>query len=44
VLVGDPGRAYLPRQRLIHVVEYEVPVVRALEDAAVKRVTVWRLP
>ena len=43
VLVGDPGRAYLPRHRLTEVAEHEVPVVRALEDADVKRVTVWRL-
>src|SRR5205823_6157841 len=43
VLVGDPGRAYLPRHRLAEVAAHEVPVVRALEDADVKRVTVWRL-
>jgi predicted nicotinamide N-methyase len=43
VLVGDPGRAYLPRERLVEVATHEVPVVRALEDAAVKRATVWRL-
>jgi predicted nicotinamide N-methyase len=43
VLVGDPGRAYLPRHRLTEVASHEVPVVRALEDAHVKRVTVWRL-
>jgi predicted nicotinamide N-methyase len=44
VLVGDPGRAYLPRERLTELASYEVPVVRALEDAAVKRATVWQLP
>jgi predicted nicotinamide N-methyase len=44
VLVGDPGRAYLPGERLVRVAAYEVPVVRALEDAPVKRATVWRLP
>jgi predicted nicotinamide N-methyase len=42
ILVGDPGRAYLPRARLEKVVVYEVPVTRALEDAEVKRTTVWR--
>jgi predicted nicotinamide N-methyase len=42
VLVGDPGRAYLPKARLEQVAEYEVPVTRALEDADVKRTTVWR--
>jgi predicted nicotinamide N-methyase len=44
VLVGDPGRAYLPRDRFEAVARYDVPVSRALEDADVKRTTVWRLP
>ncbi len=43
VLVGDPGRAYLPRDRCIEVAAYEVPVPRTLEDADVKHTTVWRL-
>ena len=43
VLVGDPGRAYLPKDRLERLAEYQVPVTRALEDAEVKRTTVWRL-
>jgi predicted nicotinamide N-methyase len=43
VLVGDPGRAYLPRHRLVEVARHDVAVVRELEDADVKRVTVWRL-
>ena len=42
VLVGDPGRSYLPRERLIPLVTYEVPVTRALEDAEIKRSSVWR--
>ncbi|MFN3546253.1 MAG: class I SAM-dependent methyltransferase [Mesorhizobium sp.] len=42
VLVGDPGRSYLPRGRLTFLAEYQVPVTRALEDAEVKRTTVWR--
>ena len=42
VLVGDPGRAYLPKDRLERLAEYQVPVTRALEDAEVKRTTVWR--
>lgn len=42
ILVGDPGRAYLPKQRLEKRAVYEVPVTRALEDAEVKRTTVWR--
>jgi predicted nicotinamide N-methyase len=43
VLVGDPGRAYLPRHRLAMVAAYDVPVPAGLEDAGVKRTTVWRL-
>jgi len=42
VLIGDPGRSYLPRERLEAVAEYRVPTTRALEDAEVKRTTVWR--
>lgn len=42
ILVGDPGRAYLPKDRLERLTTYEVPVTRALEDAEVKRTTVWR--
>ncbi len=42
VLVGDPGRAYCPRQRMQPLATYEVPVTRALEDSEIKRTTVWR--
>ena len=42
VLVGDPGRAYLDRQRLEAVAEYQVPVTRTLEDCEIKRSQVWR--
>lgn len=42
ILIGDPGRAYLPRTGLERLATYEVPVTRALEDAEVKRTTVWR--
>lgn len=42
VLIGDPGRSYLPKERLVEVATYEVPVTRVLEDADVKRTTVWR--
>jgi predicted nicotinamide N-methyase len=44
VLVGDPGRSYLPRERLEPLAEYRIAVTRALEDAEIKRTTVWRLP
>lgn len=43
VLVGDPGRAYLPKDRLEACAAYEVPVTRALEDSEVKKTTVWRV-
>lgn len=42
VLIGDPGRAYLDRQRLEVVAEYQVPVTRTLEDCEIKRSQVWR--
>jgi len=43
VLVGDPGRAYLPREKLTWQCEYSVPVTRELEDQEIKRTTVWWL-
>ena len=43
VLIGDPGRAYLPKSELIHRAEYQVPVTRALEDSDVKKTSVWAL-
>lgn len=41
IIVGDPGRAYLPKDKLQQLAVYTVPVTRALEDAEVKRTTVW---
>jgi predicted nicotinamide N-methyase len=41
VLVGDPGRAYLPKEHLTLLATYDVPVPQTLEDAPVKRTTVW---
>lgn len=43
VLIGDPGRSYLPREHLAEVATYQVPVTRALEDAEIKKSSVWRL-
>ncbi len=43
VLIGDPGRSYLPAHRLSRLADYRVPTSRALEDAEIKRTTVWRL-
>ena len=42
VWIGDPGRAYLAKDRLERVAEYSVPVTRALEDAEIKRSGVYR--
>jgi predicted nicotinamide N-methyase len=42
VLIGDPGRAYLPKDRLEEVATFEVPVTRSLEDAEIKRTSVWQ--
>lgn len=42
VLVGDPGRSYLPRDRLAELASYQVPVTRELEDSEIKHTTVWR--
>ena len=42
VLIGDPGRAYLPRERLDRIAEYSVPVTRELEDSEIKRTGVYR--
>ena len=43
VLIGDPGRSYLPREQLQPVAEYSVPVTRDLEDAEIKRSAVWMI-
>jgi predicted nicotinamide N-methyase len=42
VIVGDPGRSYCPKDSLVGLATYEVPVTRALEDSEIKRTTVWR--
>jgi predicted nicotinamide N-methyase len=43
VLVGDPGRNYLPATRLVRFASYAVPVTRALEHAEIKHTAVWQL-
>ena len=43
VLIGDPGRTYLPKERLTLLAEYSVPVTRELEDMEIKRTSVWEL-
>lgn len=42
VLIGDPGRTYLPKDLLEPVAKYSVPTPRALEDADVKAVSIFR--
>jgi predicted nicotinamide N-methyase len=41
VLIGDPGRAYLPSDRLTRVAAYDVPDA---DGGAPRRAAVWRLP
>lgn len=41
VLIGDPGRTYLPREQLVSLASYDIPVTRELEDAELKRASVW---
>ncbi|SCF38618.1 class I SAM-dependent methyltransferase [Micromonospora mirobrigensis] len=43
VLVGDPDRAFLPRDRFRELAGYDVPVPEALESVRVKHTTVWEL-
>lgn len=43
VLIGDPGRSYLPKDRLEALASYDVPVTRVLEDSEIKRTGVWRI-
>ncbi|MCW2501427.1 MAG: nicotinamide N-methylase [Frankiales bacterium] len=44
VLLGDPGRDYLPRQGLVEVGAYEIPTTRELEGVTMKRTRVFTLP
>ena len=43
VLIGDPGRSYLPKDKLTQLATYSVPVTRELEDAEIKQTGVWTL-
>jgi predicted nicotinamide N-methyase len=43
VLIGDPGRSYLPQDKLVREADYMVPVTRDLEDAEIKKTAVWTL-
>jgi predicted nicotinamide N-methyase len=43
VLVGDPDRPFIPRQRFASLGGYDVRTTVALESTPVKRTTVWAL-
>ena len=42
-LLGDPGRAYLPRSGLIELARYEVPTSREIEDREAREGVVWQV-
>jgi len=43
VLLGDPGRAYLPKSGIAALARYVVPTPLDLEDRVARETTVWRL-
>ena len=43
VLLGDPGRAYLPQTGLTELARYSVPTPLDLEDRTTREGVVWRL-
>ncbi|MFN8734319.1 MAG: class I SAM-dependent methyltransferase, partial [Hyphomonadaceae bacterium] len=43
VLIGDPGRTYLPKEGLIELACYQIEVSRELEDQDIKVTRVWGL-
>jgi predicted nicotinamide N-methyase len=43
VMLGDPGRAFLPATDLTELARYEVPTSRELEDREMREARVWRL-
>jgi predicted nicotinamide N-methyase len=43
VLVGDPGRRYLPADALVELARYDVRTTTELEDLELKRASVYRL-
>lgn len=42
VLIGDPGRTFMPKDRLDALARYDTPVTRDLEDLDVRMARVWR--
>jgi predicted nicotinamide N-methyase len=43
VLMGDPGRNYLPASNLVEIAVYDVQTTRELEDREVRRTKVWQI-
>ena len=43
ILMGDPGRAYLPRHHLVEMARYMVPTSVELEDKDMRLTLVWRI-
>lgn len=43
ILMGDPGRAYLPRRGLVEMARYQVPTSTELEDKDMRLTLVWRI-
>ena len=43
VLIGDPGRSYLPADRLTAIADYDVPTPLALEMAPITPTRIWRI-
>jgi predicted nicotinamide N-methyase len=43
ILMGDPGRAYLPQSGLVELARYQVPTSLELEDRTMRETIVWRL-
>jgi predicted nicotinamide N-methyase len=43
VLLGDPGRAYLPQDGLDAIARYAVPTPLDLEDRTMREAVVWRM-
>ncbi len=43
VLIGDPGRKYLPREGLTEIARYDVPTTLEIEDREIREGIVWRV-
>ncbi|HWY61637.1 MAG TPA: methyltransferase [Rhizomicrobium sp.] len=43
ILLGDPGRAYFPKEGLVRLAQYNVATTRELEDREIRETGVWKL-